>query len=194
MHKCNLLKFGVQVLAVLDRLRPLKCGALKNARLHAHLAIVTAHNMNSSCSKRITCCVCLLAAARVAAFVPSSHVLIVSAQQQLSSTFRPHAAKLVQHVAAASAPVDVVTEPSVEEAQSLLLELFADGCSKPERAQLLPLLRVLETSYADTPIETPDFFTLASSGVWNVVYSSLFPKLAPAALASSSELKVHSLR
>jgi hypothetical protein len=148
--------------------------------------------MNPSCSKRITCCVCLLAAARVAAFVPSSHVL--SAQQQLSSTFRPHAAKLVQHVAAASAPVDVVTEPSVEEAQSLLLELFADGCSKPERAQLLPLLRVLETSYADTPIETPDFFTLASSGVWNVVYSSLFPKLAPAALASSSELKVHSLR
>jgi hypothetical protein len=152
--------------------------------------IVAAQVMTPRCSRRpLTCCACLLAAARVAAFVPSSHVL--SIQQQLNS---PRAALLVQSVTAASAPVGVVAEPSVEEAQAELLDLFAAGCSKPERAALLPLLRVLEASYADTPIETPDFFTLASSGAWDVVYSSLFPKLAPAALACSSELKLRSLR
>jgi hypothetical protein len=179
------MNFKLQVNDVFDRLRPLImwCSIKTHACTRTLSAIVTAHIMTPKCSRCITCCVCLLAAAQVAAFVPSSHVLSTQ-----------HAAQLVQFVAAASAPVDMVAEPTVEEAQAQLLELFADGCSKPERAQLLPLLRVLEISYADTPIETPDFFTLASSGVWNVVYSSLFPKLAPAALASSSELKVHSLR
>jgi hypothetical protein len=84
-------------------------------------------------------------------------------------------------------------EPAMpfEEARASALTL---ATSKSAVAQLPEIVRALEHAYGQAPIATLGFHNMAQQGEWEVVHSTMYPRLAPAPLASSEELIIHGLR
>ncbi|KAG5189285.1 hypothetical protein JKP88DRAFT_353167 [Tribonema minus] len=90
---------------------------------------------------------------------------------------------------AAEVPVADPTMP-IDEAKAAALAL----AHTKDSARLPDIVKSLEKQFSSEPIHTVDFFNLAISGEWDVVHSTLYPKRAPAAVVSSEDLTVRSLR
>eukprot|EP00611_Tribonema_gayanum_P024198 TRINITY_DN5281_c0_g2_i1.p1 TRINITY_DN5281_c0_g2~~TRINITY_DN5281_c0_g2_i1.p1 ORF type:complete len:278 (-),score=54.85 TRINITY_DN5281_c0_g2_i1:932-1765(-) len=130
-----------------------------------------------------------------AALVPFSLMLLVP---HFSEGFTVFGARLCSRhswqlasapPAAAEVPVADPTMP-IDEAKAAALAL----AHTKDSARLPDIVKSLEKQFSSEPIHTVDFFNLAISGEWDVVHSTLYPKRAPAAVVSSEDLTVHSLR